>query len=215
MSNKSSHRTESLSALRPDMSVQEFDDNYYYATELKEFARTLGIPIGNRRKIELEQLIREYLVTGHVPTIKPVLPRTSGEPRDRLAPDVVVKNYVGDKSTKTFLLELVRAQSPNLRDKSGQWYWLNDWRRRKQEENATFTYQDLADRLRELMQTSGRLPQIPSARMNNFITDFRADPASPPLSREQVLQEWQWLKKQPGPNTYEEYRRHKPHDRPT
>ncbi len=200
--------------LRPQMSVQEFDDGYFYAAELKEFARELGIPVGNRRKIELEQLIRQYLTTGRVPAGRPVSPRRSGEPRDRLAPEVVVTNYVGDTATKAFLLECVYAESPGLRDKSGQWYWLNDWRRKQQEAGATFTYRDLANRLRELMQTEGRLPQIPSARMNNFITDFRADPASPPISRDVLLQEWQWLKKQPGPKTYTEYRRRKPHRPP-
>lgn len=202
-------------SLRPDMSVEEFDDGYFYAADLKDFARELGIPVGNRRKIELEELIREYLATGRVPTRKPVPPRTAGQPRDRLAPDVVVTNYVGDKTTKAFLLECVRAEAPQARDKSGQWYWLNDWRREKQEARARFTYRDLANRLRELMQTEGRLPQIPSARMNNFITDFRADPSSPAASRDQVMAAWQWLKQQPGPNTYAEYRRLRPHERPS
>tara|TARA_Y100000385_G_C12801827_1_gene512219 strand:+ start:468 stop:686 length:219 start_codon:yes stop_codon:yes gene_type:complete len=59
-----------------------------------------------------------------------------------------------------------------LSDKSGQWYWLNDWRRKKQEQQACFTDQDLADHLRALRQTKNCLPQIPSPRMNNFIADL-------------------------------------------
>lgn len=210
MSNENASGPEPTGKLRPDMSVQEFDDGYYYAADLKMFARELGMPVGNRRKIELEQVIREFLATGRIPTSKPVSPRRTGDARDHLALDVVVENYVGDRTTKDFLLACVRAEHPNLHNKSGQWYWLNDWRREMQDAHIRFTYQDLVDRLRELMQAEGRLPQIPSARMNNFITDYRADLTNPPVSRDQLMQEWQWLKEQPGPKTYAEYQRRKP-----
>lgn len=201
--------------LHPGMSVEAFDAGYYYAAELKTFAREIGITVGNFRKIELEDLIRAYLRTGQVPDRKPVLPRKAGAGRDRLDAGVIVTNYVGDARTKSFLLSLVHAQAPGLRDKSGQWYWLNDWRRRQQEARARFTYQDLADHLRGLMQSAGRLPQIPSARMNNFITDFRADPANADVPRERIMDAWMWLKGRPGPNTYAEYKRLKPQEPPS
>ncbi len=211
MSNNSDPGSGQANTLRADMSVEEFDNGYFYAAELKQFARELGVTVGNRRKFELEDLIRERLSTGRVPTRKPVMPRKAGQARDKLAPDVVVTNYVGDKTTKDFLLECVRAEAPGARDKSGQWYWLNDWRRAKQEAGARFTYRDLASRLRELMQVEGRLSQIPSARMNNFVTDLRADPRNPAIPRDQVIEAWRWLKQQTGPNTYAEYRRRRPH----
>ena len=188
------------------MSVEEFDNRYFYAADLKAFAREVGIAVGNFRKTELEELIRQFLRTGKVPDRKPAMPRKAGEARDRLKPDTVVTNYVGDRETKIFLLELVHAEAPGLGQKSGQWYWLNDWRRKKQEARACFTYRDLAEHLSELMQTEGRLPQIPSARMNNFITDFRADPANAGIPRKDALKAWKWLKVQPGPKTYAEYR---------
>lgn len=193
--------------LHTSMSVEEFDGGYFYATEIKAFAREIGIPVGNRRKTDLEDLIRSFLESGVVPTSRPVQPRKAGQARDKLSLDTRVTNYVGDRTTKEFLLKSVRETSPGLPNKSGQWYWLNDWRRQQQASGAVFTYADLVNHLRGLMQTEGRLPQIPSARMNNFITDYRADPRSPNVSRERVLDEWQWLKRQPGPNTYEEYRR--------
>lgn len=196
-----------MSALHRGMSVEEFDNGYFYAADLKAFARKVGIPVGNFRKIELEDLIRQFLRTGMVPDRKPVMPRKTGQARDKLKSDTVVANYVDDRKTKTFLLELVHTEAPGLDRKSGQWYWLNDWRRKKQEARARFTYGDLAGHLRELMQTEGRLPQIPSARMNNFITDFRADPANAGIPRKDVLEAWNWLKAQPGPKTYAEYRR--------
>ncbi|KZL09100.1 hypothetical protein PsAD2_04104 [Pseudovibrio axinellae] len=191
--------------LHPGMSVEEFDGGYFYAADLKEFAREIGISVGNFRKIELEELIREYLQTGVVPSRKPVPPRKAGAERDELRADNPIVNYVGDRKTKAFLYELIADKAEGLRDKSGQWYWLNDWRRKQQEANQRFTYQDLADRLYELMTTKGRLPQIPSARMNNFITDFRNDPANAGVPRAEILEAWEVLKRQPGPNTYEEY----------
>ncbi len=194
-----------MSTLHREMSVEEFDNGYFYASELKTFARDLGITVGNFRKFELEELIREFLQTGKVPDRKPILPRKADNVRDVLRADATVTNYVGDKKTKSFLLELVYTEVPDLRQKSGQWYWLNDWRRKKQEAQECFTYGDLARHLRTLMQTEGRLPQIPSARMNNFITDFMADPVNADVSRKEVLNAWNWLKAQPGPNTYSEF----------
>lgn len=191
--------------LHPKMRAKDFDAGYYYAAELKVFARELGMTVGNFRKIELEDLIREFLTSGVLPKRQPVMPRKAGATRDRLAADTRVVNYVGDKTTKAFLLDLVQADGADLGDKSGQWYWLNDWRRKKQEQKARFTYQDLADHLRALRQTKGRLPQIPSARMNNFITDFNADPANSNIGRDETMKAWMWLKSQPGPNTYAEY----------
>jgi hypothetical protein len=189
------------------MSVAEFDAGYFYATDLKAFAREIGISVGNFRKTELEDLIREFLATGNVPVKKPVLPRKSGADRDELAANVAVINYVGDKKTKQFLLELVAQTGGDLKNKSGQWYWLNDWRRQQQANDRSFTYQDLADHLHSLMTTKGRLPQIPSARMNNFITDFYSDPQNSDIPRADVLKAWEWLKTKPDPKTYQDYKR--------
>jgi len=188
------------------MTVKEFDGGYFYAAELKSFAREIGIRVGNLRKLELEGLIREYLRTGLVPSHKLIPPRKAGAARDALRADNLVVNYVGDGKTKAFLRAIIADRHPELRDKSGQWYWLNDWRRKQQEGKRRFSYQDLANRLYELMTTEGRLPQIPSARMNNFITDFRDDPANAGASRAEVMKAWEELKEQPGPNTYEAYR---------
>lgn len=189
------------------MSADEFDAGYYYASELKKFAASLGIKTGNFRKIELETLIRTYLATGEVPDKKPTLPRKNKSERDVLSATTLVENYVGDKTTKSFLLDLVRQINPSAKDKSGQWYWLNDWRRQMQEDNAAFTYRDIADKLLALMETKGRLPPIPSARMNNFITEFLADPVNEGTSREEVLKAWEVLKATPGPKTYDAYKK--------
>ncbi len=187
--------------------MRDFDEAYFYVDELKRFAREIGIVVGNFRKLELEDLIREYLRTGRVPKRRPVPNRKAGAARDELAADRPVQNYVDDRSTKTFLLELVAADRADVRPKSGQWYWLNDWRRSQQKAGNYFTYGDLAQKLLELMRTEGRLPQIPAARMNNFITDFLQDPVNRGVPRKDILKAWERLKARPGPKTYAEYRK--------
>ena len=49
-----------------------------------------------------------------------------------------------DRRTKDFLRDLVHARAPLLKDKSGQWYWLNDWRRTQLRAGKRITYADLA-----------------------------------------------------------------------
>ena len=187
------------------MSVEEFDDGYFYAAELKAFARHLGIAVGRRRKLELEALIRDFLRTGVVPSPAPEPRRRSGAGRDRLAAGTVVRNYVDDRTTKDYLRGLVRAHAPSLKDKSGQWYWLNDWRHGQIQAGRRITYADLGTRLLELMRTEGRLPRIAAARFNNFMTDFRADPANKGKSRADAVAAWEHIKAVPGPKTYAAY----------
>ena len=191
---------------RSSMSVEEFDDGYFYAAELKAYARQIGIAVGRLRKLELEALIRDFLRTGIVPSPTPEPRRRTGEARDRLAAGTVVRNYVDDRRTKDFLRALVHAHAPSLRDKSGQWYWLNDWRRRQLRAGRRITYADLGNRLLELLRTEGRLPRIPAARFNNFITDYRADPANKGKSRADAVAAWEHIKSVPGPKTYAAYK---------
>lgn len=55
------------------------------------------------------------------------------------------------------------------------------------------------------MITKERLPQIPSTRMNNFISDFLADSANQGKTRADAMQQWQALKQQGIPKTYADY----------
>ena len=194
-----------MAKLRASMSVEEFDDGYFYAADLKAFARQLGIAVGRRRKLELEELIRGFLRTGIVPPAEPVPDPRSGEGRDRLAAETIVRSYVDDRTTKAFLRDFVHARAPSLRDKSGQWYWLNEWRRAQLQEGQCISYADLGNRLLELMRSQGRLPRIPAARYNNFVTDFKADPANKGKSRADAVAAWERIKSVPGPKTYDAY----------
>jgi hypothetical protein len=47
--------------LSPAMTLRQFDHGYWYATEIKEFARLLGLPAAHKlRKDELEKVIRHF-----------------------------------------------------------------------------------------------------------------------------------------------------------
>ena len=49
------------------MTLTKFDNGYWYATELKEFAEAIGIPSAAKlRKDELEKAIKLYLATGKI-----------------------------------------------------------------------------------------------------------------------------------------------------
>ena len=194
-----------MAKLRASMSVEEFDNSYFYAADLKVFARQLGIAAGRRRKLELEELIRGFLRTGRVPPARPLPDRRAGEGRDRLGAETIVRNYVDDRKTKAFLRGLVHARAPSLKDKSGQWYWLNDWRRAQIQAGRPITYADLGNRLLALARSEGRLPRIPAARFNNFVTDFKADPANRGKSQADAVAAWECIKAVPGPKTYDAY----------
>ena len=48
------------SKLSKTMTTAEFDNGYWYATEIKDFAQAIGIPHSNKlRKDELEKAIRK------------------------------------------------------------------------------------------------------------------------------------------------------------
>ncbi len=197
-----------MSKLYSTMSVEEFAKGYFYADELKAFAKTLGIDVGTLRKNEVEAHIKARLSGDKdTPLPKSVSNRKTGGRRDRLSPDACVVNYVGDRATKAFLKEEISKRDPQLRDKSGQWYWLNDWRKKQIASNRKITYRQLIDRLYELMTSEERLPRIPSTRFNNFITDFLADPDNDGATRQKAMEEWEKLKKMPIEKNYRQYKK--------
>jgi SAP domain-containing new25 len=49
------------------MSEGQFDNGYWYATEIKAFADEIGVPFASRlRKDEIEAIIKYYLRTGRI-----------------------------------------------------------------------------------------------------------------------------------------------------
>ena len=55
------------SKLSKKMTLRQFDHGYWYATEIKRFAQSLGLPSAHKlRKDELEKAIRHFLAHGEV-----------------------------------------------------------------------------------------------------------------------------------------------------
>ena len=54
------------------MTVTQFGNGYWYAIEIKEFAKTIGIPSANKlRKDELGKAIKLFLETGKIKIMSP------------------------------------------------------------------------------------------------------------------------------------------------
>jgi len=113
------------------MTLTQFDHGYWYATELKAFAETVGIPSASKlRKDELEGAIKLFLETGKIenPAGKRLSASGPADADRGLRLDLRVVAYMNDEETKAFLDREARKLVPGLRRKSGVRYRLNRWR---------------------------------------------------------------------------------------
>ena len=185
------------------MTVEQFDNGYWYATELKSFAKFLGINGFSRlRKDELEDMIRGFLRTGRLDSV-----RTRAVPTSRTRDSDLgitrrrrIVNYINDRATKDFLEQERARLSPGQRQKSGARYRLNRWREQQILAGEPLTYGDLAKKYVELSDVEGAFPQARSARYINFISDFLG--SEPNMSREDAISAWHEVKALDCPKTY-------------
>jgi hypothetical protein len=187
------------------MSLQSFENGYWYATDLIEFGKKLGLPAANRmRKNELESAIKTYLTTGRLPRTTSSKPLQKGiKDLDKgLRLDLPIANYTSNRVTKGFIRREAARKNPAIKEKSGVWYRLNRWR----EANVatrTVTYGELIDQYITLNSLE-RFEQIPHVRYVYFLADFFA--AEKGASRRDALAAWKTLKKMDVPKTYEAWR---------
>ena len=185
------------------MSVTQFDHGYWYATELKGFAKALGIPsAGKLRKDELERAIRIFLRTGAIaqtPTRKLSAP-TKRDVDLGLHLDLPVLGYINNVETKRFLELEAQKLAPGLKRRSGVRYRLNRWREAQILKGAQITYGDLVKEYVRLNQSTERFAQIPHGRYVNFMSDFLA--AQTGAAKEQAIKAWSILKSMDVPKTY-------------
>jgi hypothetical protein len=88
------------------MTLNQFDNGYWYTTELKKFAETIGIPSAKRlRKDELERAIKLFLTTGKLESPTKRSLSTSGirDVERGLSLDLPVVIYTNNSETKSFL----------------------------------------------------------------------------------------------------------------
>ena len=106
--------------LSPTMTLREFENGYWYADELKEFATRIGIPQATRlRKDEIERAIVTFLRTGviELPT-KRALRKTGVKDLERgLSLKLPIAHYTSNRETKEFITREARKADPQVREK--------------------------------------------------------------------------------------------------
>lgn len=185
------------------MTQAQFDNGYWYATELKEFAETIGIPSASKlRKDELEKAIKIFLETGKIksPTRRSLSTSGTKDVERGLSLDLPLVVYTNDKETKAFLDREAQRLAPGLKRKSGARYRLNRWREEQLIKGVKLTYGDLVREYVRLNQTRDRFAQIPHGRYINFISDFMA--AERVATRKQATRAWEELKTLDVPKNY-------------
>jgi len=185
------------------MTLTQFDNGYWYATELKTFAQMIRLPsAGKLRKDELEKAIRLFLKTGEVknPAKRNLSMSGIKDIQRGLRLDLPVVAYTNDKETKDFLEREAQKLAPGLKRKSGVRYRLNRWREERLIKGVKLTYGGLVKEYVRLNQTKGTFAQIPHARYINFMSDFLA--AEKGATKEQAMKAWRKLKTLDVPKNY-------------
>jgi len=184
------------------MTLAQFDHGYWYATELKKFAETIGIPFASKlRKDELERAIKLFLRTGKIKSPRKRNFSASGikDVERGLSLHLPVVVYTNDKETKGFLEREAQKIAPGLKRKSGARYRLNRWREEQLSKGVKLTYAGLVREYVRLNQTE-KFAQIPQTRYVNFMSDFLA--AEKDATREQAIRAWKRLKMLDVPKDY-------------
>jgi len=177
------------------MTEQQFDSGYWYANQIKSFAKEIGIPNSSKlRKDELEKLIKVFLRTGKVKSSDRKNIQKSGikDLEKGLDKSLQIINYTSNKETKNFIRSEALKITPKLKIKSGVWYRLNRWRDEQITKDIKITYGGLIQQFIKLNQTEGSFQKVPIGRYINFIADYLSNEKN--STREQAIKEWKKLK---------------------
>jgi hypothetical protein len=194
--------------LSTSMTLTQFDNGYWYTTELKDFAKTIGIPFAHRlRKDELEDCIKLFLKAGKIECLTK---RSFSIPSTKdvdlgLSLDLPVVVYTNDRKTKDFLDKEAQKLAPGRKRKSGTRYRLNRWREEQLANGVRIKYGDLVREYVRLNQTDGPFAQVPHGRYINFLSDFLK--AEKGATREQAIKVWEKLKTLDAPKNYRSWKK--------
>src|SRR3989442_1927758 len=153
------------------MTLTEFDNGYWYATELKTFAQTIRLPsAGKLRKDELEKAIRLFLKTGEIknPAKRNLSMSGIKDIQRGLRLDLPVVVYTNDTETTDFLEREAQKLAPGLKRKSGVRYRLNRGREERLFKGVKLTYGDLVKEYIRLNQTKKPVRPNPSREIYQF-----------------------------------------------
>ena len=185
------------------MTRREFDNGYWYATELREFAVQIKIPFASKlRKDQLEAAIKDLLFSdGAKAQAISVSPKTGPRDVDRgLRPGLPVVHYTSNKETKLFIEREAAKIQPGFKRASGTRYLLNRWREEQIAAGRRITYRDLILQAIALNQHKRGPLRIEHGRYINFISDYMADNTGAP--HDDAVKAWHQVKAMDAPKTY-------------
>lgn len=209
--NKRGDLVKSKVKLTSSMTLKEFENGYWYATELKDFADSIGVAsAGKLRKDELEKAVRLFLTTGEVkkPTKRSLSSSGLKDVERGLHLGLLVTLYTNDKETKDFLEREARKLLPDFKRRSGVRYRLNRWREDQLVKGVKITYRDLVAEYVRLNQTEGTFARIPHGRYINFVSDFLA--AETDATRADAAKAWRELKAMDVPKDFSSWSKARP-----
>jgi hypothetical protein len=161
--------------LSKSMTITQFEIGYWYANELKAFAKGVGILHSQRlRKDELEKMIVHFLRTGKVsePVRRSTAKPRTGDLEKGIQLNLQVVNYSDTKPTKDFIDRETLKISSGLKFKSGARYRLNRWREEQIIAGKKIAYRDLVAQYLKLNQLKDSFKRVPVGRYINFIADY-------------------------------------------
>lgn len=190
-------------ALTATMTETEFENGYWYATELRAFAVRIGIPSANKlRKDELERAVRHFIRTGELKNlVKRSVTKTGTRDVDKgLRLDLPIVHYTSNRQTKDFIVREAAKIVPGFTRASGTRYPLNRWRETQIASGKRITYGDLVQQAIRLNETKKGPLRIEHGRYVNFISDFMAANRGAPQAA--AVKAWQEIKAMDAPKTY-------------
>lgn len=195
--------------LTKDITAAEFDNGYWYADEIKAFAKQLGIPHSSKlRKDELEKLIKQFIRTGgkvSSSSRKNIIQTGIKDNELGLTPSLPINNYTSNKETKQFIEKEALKINPNLKKKSGTSYRLNRWREEQINRGNKITYADLVGEYIRLNESSEPFEKIAHGRYINFISEYLKK--EPNATRQKAIKAWKKLKEIDTPKDYKSWKR--------
>ena len=190
--------------LTETMTQKEFENGYWYATELREFATKVGIPSANKlRKDELEKALKHFMRTGESKNlVKRGLSRSGPRDVDKgLRLSLPVVHYTSNNETKDFIAREAAKLEPGFKRASGTRYLLNRWREAQISRGRRITYGDLVKEAIRLNKTKHGPLRVEHGRYINFISDFMASNRKSPQA--DAVKAWKEIKAMDAPKTYE------------
>jgi hypothetical protein len=194
--------------LSKTMTEAEFENGYWYATELQEFAAKIGIPSAKKlRKDELEKALKHFFRTGESKSlVARGLVKSGRRDVDKgLRLDLPVVHYTSNRKTKNFLEREAAKLTPGFKRASGTRYLLNRWREAQIARGRRITYGDLVKQAIRLNKTKRGPLRMEHGRYINFISDFMA--ANRKASHGDAVRAWKAIKAMDAPKTYEAWAR--------